>query len=294
MTKDKSLSLTCFSRWVRFHREVRSSVLSLTGPIGQPLRKLEIVAAGIGYLKHSFYAGTTYSPTHLIWFVAEGRIKCDYGKGPKELRAGEMVICPAGGPHWIELATTKAVGCWFHLRDVPRWRHLGSDEPRIRACVEVNTLKFLLELCHVESMLSQVQSTQMTLHLAELISLVFLRRLSHSLNIDQGLSHRRLEELWIEVDASLRLPWTVQKLAAQVHMSKSYLHKLTLRHFGAHPMEMVSRLRMRKAETLLIHTNFSQEDIANEIGYGTAYSFSHAFLRHAGVRPGAFRHRFAG
>jgi len=279
------------AKWIRNHPDMRASYLIQTPATGRPLMELGLDMAGIDRLTHYFYAGTPMSPTHLVWFVTQGQIKCDYGEGPKLVKEGEVVICPARTPHWIELASPRAKGLWFHFLDLKRWRFLNDRGACIRPAKEIVQLETLMEQCLVELNSKDPPSPQIAFHYCEIIALILTRELGFKFAPAHVVTHQRLEKLWAEVNANLKADWTVAHLAARLNISTGFLHKLALRHFSLRPMQMVLRLRMNRAMELLTHTNLSLEAIAEEIGYGTPYAFSNAFLRHVGMRPRTFRHR---
>lgn len=56
-------------------------------------------------------------------------------------------------------------------------------------------------------------------------------------------------------------------------------------------MRMVLQVRMERAVDLLLNTGLDLETVAVRVGFATASAFSRAFVRHAGRRPGVFRHQ---
>jgi len=100
---------------------------------------------------------------------------------------------------------------------------------------------------------------------------------------------QRLNALWHQVNCQLVFPWSVEQLARRVAFSPSHLHRIALDIFGASPMQIVTRLRLERAATLLRTTDCTLDDIARQVGYRNTPSFSDAFLRYKGQRPGAFR-----
>ena len=78
-------------------------------------------------------------------------------------------------------------------------------------------------------------------------------------------------------------------MAARLHVSTTHLHRLVARHYHTTPMQMVARLRMRRAGEMLRGSNDTIERIASAIGYRSSVSFSKAFARHFGLSPGKFR-----
>ena len=80
-------------------------------------------------------------------------------------------------------------------------------------------------------------------------------------------------------------------IAAAVHMSPVYFHRLFKRVWGVTPHAYMQRKRMREARRLLVETNEPIGAIAERTGHGSVYYFSRAFRRHHRCSPRAFRER---
>jgi transcriptional regulator GlxA family with amidase domain len=100
---------------------------------------------------------------------------------------------------------------------------------------------------------------------------------------------RDLDELWNAVHADLARSWSVTELARRVHVSPVQLHRLVLRFHGTTPKGLVTRMRMQRAEGLLVHADYPLKLIAGLVGYETPFALSRAFKRHAGKSPKLFR-----
>jgi len=119
---------------------------------------------------------------------------------------------------------------------------------------------------------------------------LFLRR---ELNFHERSGHsehrRRLEHLWHLVSENPERDWSVDALARSGHFSRSNLQLLTHHIYGCGVMEMVIRLRMERAASLILQHQLKLADIAESIGYQSPFSFSNAFKRTIGVSPQAYR-----
>src|SRR5690606_7545172 len=84
--------------------------------------------------------------------------------------------------------------------------------------------------------------------------------------------------------------WTLDRMAALVHLSRSALTERFRRATGHSPMRMLRRVRMHRARTLLTDRCLLVTRIALEVGYGSVAAFSRAFAaEHGGVSPLAWR-----
>jgi AraC-like DNA-binding protein len=98
------------------------------------------------------------------------------------------------------------------------------------------------------------------------------------------------------IGAALRLmharpaePWTVQRLASSVAMSRSAFAARFSELVGEPPLQYLARWRMTIAAQRLREDDAVIADVAEAVGYANPVAFSKAFSRMQGVGPGTFR-----
>jgi AraC-like DNA-binding protein len=84
-------------------------------------------------------------------------------------------------------------------------------------------------------------------------------------------------------------PWTLEKLAGEVHLSRATLARRFTEEVGEPPLAYLTRWRMHLAAARLKHTSDTVEVIAREVGYSSEHAFNRAFSRHRGHPPGRYR-----
>lgn len=84
-------------------------------------------------------------------------------------------------------------------------------------------------------------------------------------------------------------PWTNDRLAAEVGVSRPTLARRFTALVGRPPMGYLTWWRLTFAATLLRDTQDPLATIARRVGYGTPYALSHAFNREFGTTPGRYR-----
>ncbi|WP_165362604.1 AraC family transcriptional regulator [Promicromonospora panici] len=84
-------------------------------------------------------------------------------------------------------------------------------------------------------------------------------------------------------------PWTLDRMAGLVHLSRSALTERFRRATGHSPMRMLREVRMNRARTLLTKQCLAVTRVAFEVGYGSVAAFSRAFAADHGVSPLAWR-----
>lgn len=250
----------------------------------------KVLVLGLDYLKGAYYAGTPCSTTHLVYMVAKGSVRVEGPDGARVLSAGSMLVAPAGQPHWVRSgARGAAVAAWFHLCDEEGWAHLRGRPFEIAPCPRAAESAALLERFFREWNSGELEARAVCQDLAEIL-LVDLRRAVGVIHRPEDLKiAHRLSALWMEVQRDPGRRWTVPDMAARLHVSPGYLHHLMKQHHGASPMDMVFRIRMKRAEHLLRCTDDKLESIAEAVGYRNASAFSEGFRRSSGQRPGEFR-----
>ena len=84
-------------------------------------------------------------------------------------------------------------------------------------------------------------------------------------------------------------PWTLERLAAEVHLSRATLARRFAELVGEPPLTYLTRWRMDLAARRLKDTTDPVETIARSVGYTSEYAFNRAFSRHRGQPPGRYR-----
>ena len=83
--------------------------------------------------------------------------------------------------------------------------------------------------------------------------------------------------------------WTVEKLAQKAFMSRSLFSNKFKQYLKISPMQYVIHWRTLNAKRMLIETELSMEQIANNIGYESSAAFNKAFKKTTHASPGEYR-----
>ena len=83
---------------------------------------------------------------------------------------------------------------------------------------------------------------------------------------------------------------SVKKIASEFDISPQSVRRIFHRNItGLTPAALIRQQKMILAEELLRRTEFSLQEIAEQCGFATAFSFSRAFRREYGVPPALYR-----
>lgn len=86
-------------------------------------------------------------------------------------------------------------------------------------------------------------------------------------------------------------PWTLERLAAEIHVSRSTLARRFLDRVGESPLTYLARWRMDLAARWLRETDAPVGEVGRRVGYGSEFAFNRAFSRIRGESPGRYRRR---
>lgn len=195
-------------------------------------------------------------------------------------------------------ATTDLVCGWIQLSD-PRSEVLLSALPAVLHVQELGSdvgpwLAQTVRMLGYEAHGHHPGMTTVINRLCDALFVYVLRGHLASLPADQPSWLRALIEP--QIGAALQLvhddpsaPWSVEKLAANVGLSRSAFSARFTGTVGEPPMQYLSRWRLRKASVLLRDGNLDLTAIARRTGYSSPAAFSKAFTREHGLAPGAYR-----
>ena len=80
------------------------------------------------------------------------------------------------------------------------------------------------------------------------------------------------------------------ELAKQVSISEVYLRKLFSTHLNMTPKQYILDLRIRKAQQLLVDTEYTVTTISEMCGFSSLYHFCRAFHNKTGMTPTEYAH----
>lgn len=81
----------------------------------------------------------------------------------------------------------------------------------------------------------------------------------------------------------------ISDLADKVYMSEKHFRRIFFDIYNQTPYTYLQKIRINKAEVLLLYTSKNISDVALQCGFGDIYTFSHCFKKHTGVSPSEYR-----
>jgi transcriptional regulator GlxA family with amidase domain len=125
-------------------------------------------------------------------------------------------------------------------------------------------------------------------HLLEVLLIEALRSTAGtaaSPGLLRGLADERLAVAIRRMHESPTKAWTVAQLAKEAALSRSAFFERFSRAVGVAPIEYLLGWRMALAKDLLRRKEVTVAEVAEQVGYSSASTFSVAFTRHVGLPP---------
>ncbi len=202
------------------------------------------------------------------------------GAGEVTLGPGEMIVVPADQ---LKAYAADADG-WSFL-----WFEFDSDDLPLSpmTCYHVDRRNWQDDLCR--ECLQQMRAKKEELASALFTAVLYLwsnaagaerRTDSHTL-INRSLTYIR------ENIATV----TVKSLADQFFVSDRTLRNLFGKYIGCSPSQMLRKIRIKEARSMLESSSYTVSEIAERLGYGNPFYFSRIFIGQVGISPTEYRRR---
>ena len=83
-------------------------------------------------------------------------------------------------------------------------------------------------------------------------------------------------------------PITLNMLAEKFYINKFYLERCFKQIVGCTPLAYLKNVRIDRAKTLLLSTDFTISEISLQVGFASASHFAKTFQKVTGMTPSAF------
>lgn len=254
-------------------------------------------------------AGFPYCAPHSHdWFefnyVAEGTMDTAFDDGiMQRMEAGDFVLIPPGTVHshrydaefpheglclrWRvtrrEGAAADEIAVYDKLMRLKDWAPtslrdeigLGERLEKLLGESEAGEQAVFLQMSFVRLLLRLSESAASSARRAHPYAEKFSNGLVRKVDIFLGdLQDRELD---------------VKLLAASLHLSYAHVAREFKRHTGRTILQRMTEIRLNKAIDLLLHSDLSMREVAEQAGFSSAYYFSRVFKAAQGVNPTRYR-----
>lgn len=265
--------------------------MPLSKDYAQALHSRGIFMAGLSTLKSGFEIKRLDCFYHILIYTIAGQAEYATHTSKGILRPDELWIVPAHQFHHYWVQTHWQIA-WLHVQDIEMWASFRDKAPHIVTPQSLEPIHYAMRQYLNESIHNTREAHHATRLYAELIGHYLDRELQFENAPADRYIKKRLQGLWEHVNSDLRHGWTLQELAAQMHLSQVQLYRWVTKYNNTTPMGMVHQLRMRCAKQLLIQSHYNISTIGDQLGYETPFSFSRAFKRYTGSSPKDYRKEY--
>ena len=239
-------------------------------------------------------------------FVKRGILPLRVGADDLRIGGCDIAIIPPQTPHeGTGYLTDTLEFFWVHFR-IRHWRRSGATDGTPSAYGD-RTLMLPLSS-------SQMDTDRLTIMFNQLLDIyqmsypepssycdyfttcllyevVSLNNRAATADNDQRERHvlQKVHE-WIRINAFEDI--SVNQIADQFNYSPSYLSTIYKQHFGISITTQISKIRIERAEELLLSTSMSVQQVAEASGYNDAKYFMRVFKQHTGLTPTRYRTSF--
>ena len=248
--------------------------------------------AGVFYAQQHFSTARTDKESYILFYTLRGAGLIEQGESHVVLSTGQALLLNCRTPQ--SYCTAPGQSCWHHY-----WVHLDGAgvvamEPLLLPGKKLTPVQLtgvkLQEL--FETILGQMElgtvdsMVQTGLALHEMLALC-----AQSLFAQAEMTTNR--QLILQAAETLRKNYrqelSLADLLSSAHMSKSYFLRLFRRYMGTTPYNYLVNFRITQAKELLVLTDHSISEIAQEAGFGDASNFSTRFAKATGQSPMQYR-----
>jgi AraC-like DNA-binding protein len=152
----------------------------------------------------------------------------------------------------------------------------------------------LISMALGESTAHREGSEIMLARLSELLFVEVLRGYvdgldDHSRGWLAGLRDRHVSSALRLIHGRPTEPWTLERLAREVGLSRSVFAERFTQYVQMPPMQYLGRWRLQLAARLLERPGCAIAEVSQKVGYESEAAFNRAFKKRMGIPPGAWR-----
>ncbi len=187
----------------------------------------------------------------------------------------------------------NTVNYWVHFNGTqcaPIIKALRLDSINILR-LNIDTLdieQMLYRLCHEYTRQEPCYEQICSGLLITILGLIS-RSIFHSEIKQRKEKNELIEQIISEFYTSMQNPVIINELAKKFSISTNYLIREFKKSTGKTPAQYAIDMRIKKAEELLLFSNYTNAQISEFLGFSNYSYFSRLFKKHTGVTPNDYR-----
>ncbi len=275
-------------------------------PLGKDLVKLidstmrfEYFGGAVTHISDSHTTGHRTMPWSMCSQLSAGPVIIEIpGKATRTFGHGEALVIPEGVPHRLTLAEgTKSVSRWAHFRLTVFETVDAFSFYQIPAVIKGSSARKAGDICQE---LAEISSSPG--EAAGMDCLITAKSLGFRLcsiiiqSTDARGNFNETCELYERLSPTLKYlrdehpgKISLDRMAKLANLSVSRFSTLFRAAFGVSPVHYQTKTRMGRAKHMLLKTDRTISEIADELGYKDQFHFSKAFKKESGASPRLYR-----
>ncbi|WP_270878007.1 AraC family transcriptional regulator [Paenibacillus aestuarii] len=228
-----------------------------------------------------------------------------------QLEKGSLIFVPPGIPHSFvndDTAPLFSYNVYFNL-----WNKLAADEKHFSYGSEPFEQQLMTEIALCPELEALPTYTKLQLYPRLLEDLIHVVRLNESLPVYKNEIVNALLYGWLLQwqqltqakyrESDFRIRKLIEKAAGSEFipdyeewltasgLQKSQFHSVFKQTTGLSPQQYIVKLKMRKAKVMLLESNRTITEVAEELGFDSIHYFSRQFTAMFGIPPSLYRKR---
>jgi AraC-like DNA-binding protein len=244
------------------------------------MKHLEITLAGCSNLSGRYCVARTAPLEHTLFYTLKGQGKLTTTDKEYTLVPNTLAILPTKQSFEVNMVGEHWDIIWLNLANTKRWQHIALERALIIEDQKLAPLHLAMELLYSEKSAALRKGVIPILH-------YYLNATLQGDN--QNKVNNRLHNLFQDIEKRLQFDWTIGVMCDRLHYSPPHLHRLCQAQFGKSPIQKLIHLRIERAKSLLLNTQWPVQHIASYVGYTNIFNFSKSFKKLTGVSPTEFR-----
>lgn len=251
---------------------------------------VKIIQNEYSELDNSWGLTNTVDPVIRLYYIDEGRGRVVCGKQNLALEKGKFYLLPSQTPltfwtttylnvYWAHVQLTLAPG--IDIFNLIKGKIMSIPEPGVNIIQKFKALNAE----EPETLSGNLKKQALIM---ELISVSFQR---YNIELPERFE-KDLKRFEPVVGLIQKIPgkkWNVPELARRSELGRVQFSTEFKRVFGMPPAKFIMRKRLEHARYLLLNSNRTLADIAEELGFSDAFHFSKSFKSGIGLSPKEFR-----